>query len=42
MVMDDDVVICANCLGEFLPEDMDGEHCRDCCEEIFGEPDDGQ
>ena len=35
--MDDDVVICAHCEGEFLPEDMDLEHCHDCSEELFGD-----
>lgn len=30
---------CDNCGGEFLPEDMDGDHCRECAEELFGDED---
>ena len=30
-------VTCANCGGHFFPEDMDGEHCQDCVEELFGD-----
>lgn len=39
--MDDDVpegmVVCEFCEGVFLPEDMEGEHCRDCVVELFGD-----
>lgn len=31
-----DTMICAFCEGDFLPEDMDGEHCRDCADALFG------
>ena len=34
---DDGMMECANCGGHFLPEDMDGEHCEDCVEELFGD-----
>lgn len=27
--------VCANCSGDFLPEDMDGEHCLECASELF-------
>lgn len=30
---------CEWCEGMFVPDDMDGEHCRGCAEELFG-PDD--
>jgi len=33
---DDDCLTCEHCQGRFLPEDMDGEHCRECAAEIFG------
>jgi hypothetical protein len=29
------VSTCEWCGGDFLPEDMDGEHCRECAHEIF-------
>src|SRR3546814_16935706 len=32
----DALIECANCGGDFLPEDMDGEHCCECAEELFG------
>ena len=31
------MIICDNCGGEFFPEDMDGDHCLDCAEELFGD-----
>lgn len=31
------MVRCEWCLGDFLPEDMDGDHCFDCAQEIFGD-----
>lgn len=34
-----DLVECAHCAGLFLREDMDGEHCRECADEIFGDDD---
>lgn len=42
--MDDDegLIGCDNCGGLFLPEDMDGDHCAECAEQIFGELDNGQ
>ncbi len=30
-------VICENCHGYFLPEDMSGEHCLECTAELFGD-----
>ena len=27
--------VCQWCGGDFLPEDMDGEHCLACADEIF-------
>jgi hypothetical protein len=32
----DPLVSCANCGGDFLPDDMDGEHCLECADELFG------
>ena len=26
---------CEWCEGQFLPEDMDGEHCRSCAADLF-------
>lgn len=37
MIDDDGMQECANCEGLFLPEDMNGEHCRECADEIFGD-----
>lgn len=34
---DDGTVECAFCGGAFLPDDMDGEHCRECAGELFGD-----
>lgn len=34
-ISSDELVECANCGGAFLPEDMDGEHCRECAAELF-------
>ena len=34
---DDDLCACQWCDGKFLLEDMDGEHCRECAQEIFGD-----
>lgn len=31
------MVMCDNCGGDFLPEDMDGDHCGECAAEIFGD-----
>lgn len=36
-LVSEDLVECAHCQGMFLPEDMDGEHCRDCAEALFGD-----
>lgn len=33
----DGMVQCAWCEGWFLPDDMDGEHCRECTHEIFSD-----
>lgn len=33
----DDLVECAFCEGLFLPDDMNGEHCRECASELFGD-----
>lgn len=35
--MTDGTRTCDYCGGEFLPEDMDGDHCFDCADELFGE-----
>lgn len=32
----DAFVECAYCGGDFLPDDMEGEHCRECADELFG------
>jgi len=32
-----DLRSCEWCGGEFLPEDMDGEHCLSCAEDIFSD-----
>ena len=34
---DDGFEVCANCGGEFDRADMDGEHCRECSAQIFGD-----
>jgi len=31
-----DFLPCANCGGDFYYGDMDGEHCRECADELFG------
>lgn len=31
----DALIECANCGGDFLPEDMEGDHCRQCVAELF-------
>jgi hypothetical protein len=36
-ISSDELVECAYCLGAFLPEDMDGEHCRECAAELFND-----
>jgi hypothetical protein len=33
----DDLIECAHCEGLFLSEDMNGEHCRECASELFGD-----
>lgn len=33
----DALIECVSCGGDFLSEDMEGEHCRDCAEELFGD-----
>jgi hypothetical protein len=33
----DDLRTCEWCGGKFLSEDMDGEHCRTCAEDIFSD-----
>lgn len=35
-LVSDELISCAHCEGLFLPEDMDGEHCRECAGELFG------
>lgn len=35
--IEDGMDSCAHCGGSFFAEDMDGEHCRGCAEEIFGD-----
>jgi len=32
---DDALSTCQWCDGKFLQEDMDGEHCRECAQEIL-------
>ena len=34
---DDGLRGCDACAGDFLPEDLDGDHCRDCADELFGD-----
>jgi len=34
---DDGFDACAWCGGDFVPDDMDGEHCRQCAADLFGE-----
>lgn len=33
----DGLVECQNCNGHFLPDDMIGEHCRECAADLFGD-----
>ncbi len=28
---------CDHCEGAFLPDDMDGDHCRECSDMLFGD-----
>lgn len=35
-LVSDELTACAHCEGLFLREDMDGEHCRECVCELFG------
>lgn len=28
---------CAHCEGMFVPDDMEGDHCRQCTAELFGD-----
>jgi len=44
MAMDDeegtpDFLSCENCGGNFYHGDMDGDHCQDCAEILFGRDD---
>jgi hypothetical protein len=36
----DAFIDCACCGLDFMPGDMDGEHCRDCADELFGDAND--
>lgn len=34
---DDGLVACDHCDGRFDRSDMQGDHCHDCAEELFGD-----
>ncbi len=36
---DDGMVVCDFCEGRFDPNDMDGDHCRACAADLFGDED---
>lgn len=31
----DGLMVCVWCEGEFVPCDMDGEHCHECADKLF-------